>query len=141
MSHTETTLIPFTRYSFDGEEIARVTESIHIPSNGSSTLTIGFDIRKVHFSSFSGSFSDFRIYNRPLTDTEMLALSQPPLLRLLASPNSAIMPSKPTIKLSSYSLVCVNGFFGPKNTYFRNFSDNSWDFNIILSHLCSPFLL
>jgi hypothetical protein len=141
MSHTETTLIPFTRYSFDGEEIARVTESIHIPSNGSSTLTIGLNVNAsnlTYFSSFSGSFSDFRIYNRPLTDTEILALSQPPLLRLLASPNSAIMPSKPTIKLSSYSLVCVDGFFGPKNTYFRNFSDNSWDFNFILSHLCSP---
>jgi len=119
LTYTDTESSSFTRYFMDGEQVTGSPDRVYIPTNGTSTLIIG---RDPSLLPFSGTISDIRIYKRPLSDKEVLTLSQPPLIYS----NANVQPSQPTRKSSTYSWVCAMGSFGSSSIHYRNMNDNSW---------------
>ena len=80
--------------------------------------------------SFAGSLFDVRVFSRALSASEVLALSQPPLVY----PNT--LAPAPVAGATSYSFPCAAGFYGPTATLARSAADNSWSWSSAIS--CTP---
>ena len=99
--------------------------SILLPSTPASSLRVGWsgDLGTNNGSLFSGALSDLRIYSRPLSSSEVVALSQPPLP---AAPNTFRTPRLQAAGVSNYTWVCAAGFSGTPASLARNSTDGSW---------------
>jgi sugar lactone lactonase YvrE len=119
-------------YYIDGVLTLTDTRSMLIPADGSSLLALGWNGVANYFTD---SFSEVRVYNRSLSLSEVVTLSQPPML---AFPDTKCQPPIPTAKSTSYSWSCVAGFFGTPVTHLRSTLDNSWYWSTGSSPNCRP---
>jgi sugar lactone lactonase YvrE len=123
-----------TRFYMDGSLISTSSQVMSIPSHGSSSLYIGWDGLSNYFE---GSLSELRLYNRPLLENEVIALSQPPLRSF---PEDSITdPKTPVVASSSYTVSCRPGYSGNASLMFnRSIVDKSWSWWTGSSIICEP---
>jgi serine/threonine protein kinase/sugar lactone lactonase YvrE len=107
----------------DGTNVASTTSVFTISSSSlSSTLRISWNgLPSPNFEFFSGSLSDIRIYNRSLSPTEIISISQPPLPKYPLTDNP-----QPQSQSSSYIWNCSAGAFGPTVSLTRSATDGTW---------------
>ena len=113
-----------TKQYVDGALVAFSTSAaLAVPSAGSS-LRLGWNGAPAHASSsdlFAGSVSDLRLYCRALLASEMLALSQPPLVYAGAA-NPA-----PSLTASYTWTQCASGFSGvAAQSWTKDAASNTW---------------
>jgi sugar lactone lactonase YvrE len=118
---------PYSLSAFlDGALVfSQAATTITLPARASSSLRLGWSgsLSINAGSLFSGALAELRIYNRLLTTTEVVALSQPPLTGF---PNAGASPSSPMAGTTSYAFLCSTaGSFGIA-TLMRNAADGSW---------------
>ena len=112
----------------DGAKVASTTStfSISSSSSSSSSLRIGWNgLSSPNSEFFSGSLSDIRIYNRSLSPTEILSISQPPLPTFALTDNP-----QPQSESSTYTWKCSAGAYGPTVSLLRSPSDGTWAFPV-----------
>jgi mucin-19 len=112
----------------DGMNIATSTTTTFVISTSSSSSTSslrlgwnGLTPTSTSGELFTGSMSDLRIYNRSLTSSEIVTLSQP----YLTTYTNAINPS-PIASSILYTWYCSSGSYGPTITLTRSSSDGTW---------------
>jgi hypothetical protein len=74
---------------------------------------------------FSGSLSEFRLYNRALTSSEVLTLSQPPFTALGAAANAVLSTTSSSVA-TSYDFFCASNTRGNGGTFTQSSIDRSW---------------
>jgi hypothetical protein len=118
----------------DGALLASATELITLPPASSSMLRVGWsgDLSTNGGSLFSGSLAELRIYNRTLSEAELVALSQP---LLTAIPN-VTSPAAPSAGATSYPFLCAAGFVGMPSTLVKSSFDGSWGWSAGVAPQC-----
>ena len=109
----------------DGALTLQQSTTVTLPTASASTLRIGWsgNLTTNGGSLFAGTLSELRIYNRTLSASEVVALSQP----LLPSfPNAVSSPSVPTASAINYSFSCVAGSAGVGGSLVKSSSSGSW---------------
>ena len=121
----------------DGALAFQLAAAITLPARAASTLRVGWsgDLTANAGSLFAGSLAELRVYNRALSTTEVVALSQPPLA---AFANTAVTPSLPTAGATSYAFVCTAHFTGPSATLARSSASGAWEWAGGIMPSCSP---
>ena len=110
----------------DGSKVASITSTFSISSSLSSSLRIGWNgLSSPNSEFFSGSLSDIRIYNRSLSTSEILSISQPPLPKYDMMDTPSLMR-----RSSSYTWKCSAGAYGPTVSLIRSPSDGTWAFPV-----------
>jgi serine/threonine protein kinase/sugar lactone lactonase YvrE len=106
----------------DGTNVASTTTAFSISLSPSSTLRIGWNgLPSPNSEFFNGSLSDIRIYNRSLSHTEIISISQPPLPIYPLTDNP-----QPQSESSSYIWNCSAGAYGPTVSLTRSAIDGTW---------------
>ena len=123
------TAAPYTLSAFlDGALVYSNSASITLPPAGdpSTSLRIGWGADAGANSGsrpFSGSLSELRIYNRALSQAEVVALSQPPL----GAYGNLVTRAAPQAGAKGYAFACKPGHAGPAlNLLLKSPVDNSW---------------
>jgi hypothetical protein len=110
----------------DGALASTATQTLALPSDGYGVLSVGSNGLPTSTGLaqlFNGSLAELRLYNRSLTASEVIALSQP-LLPVNPSPlvvNPTLQPAS-----TSYAWKCAAGYFGGPATLTRSPVDGSW---------------
>ena len=124
------TAAPYTLTAFlDGTRVYSTAIRITLPaaSDPSTSLRVGWsgDSIKNAGSPFSGSLSELRIYNRTLSQAEVVALSQPPLGAFASLHLST--RAAPQAGARAYAFACNAGSAGPlQSMLLRSPVDKSW---------------
>ena len=121
---------PYTLSAFmDGALILAFSTIITLPARAASTLNVGWsgDPSSNGGSLFAGTLAELCLYNRTLSNSEVLALSQPPLAAYISAfPLTAIEPSLPMAGATAYCFYCAAGAVGTTATLVRSPADGSW---------------
>jgi len=110
------------RAYIDGANVASTTSTFSISSTPTPFLRIGWNGLSSPYSEFfSGSLSDIRIYNKSLSSSEIIYISQPPLPKYVFTDNP-----QPQSESSSYMWNCSAGAYGPTVSLTRSATDGIW---------------
>ena len=92
----------------DGALTLQQSTTVTLPTASASTLRIGWsgNLTTNGGSLFAGTLSELRIYNRTLSASEVVALSQPLLPSI---PNAVSSPSAPTAAVNGLLLLVRRG--------------------------------
>ena len=133
--HAALTYAPGLLSAFlSGVLVAQATASVTLPPASASALRIGWSGDLTSSGSlFAGALSEMRIYNRTLSPTEVVALSQPPLH---AFPNTDVRPPVPTAGSSQYVFVCSLNSTGRGGTLAVS-DDGTWEWYDGMTPLCN----
>jgi hypothetical protein len=106
-----------------------------LPPSSNSILRIGWsgDDNINSGSLFSGEMFDLRIFNRAMSSSEIVTLSQP----YLTTYTNAINPS-PIASSILYTWYCSSGSYGPTITLSRSSSDGTWSSSGSVNCLSCP---
>jgi len=105
---------------------------IVLPAASSSTLRVGWSGNASAPSAFAGALAELRVYSRALSATEVLALSQPPILSFAANTNAqAVSPAlgaagTPVRGTTTYSFTCASPAAGNGGNLVKSPTDGSW---------------
>jgi ELWxxDGT repeat protein len=111
----------------DGTLVSQRSSNVTLPSPSLSSLRVGWNgkANRNNGNIYSGTISDLRIYNRTLSSSEIVTLSQP----FLPTYSDAVNPT-PIANSSSYLWSCIAGSNnGPTLTLARSSFDGSWSFS------------
>ena len=111
----------------DGMFVTWAALAISLPAAASSTLRVGWGgSSSVNSGSlYAGSLADLRLFNRTLSASEIIALSQPPLATSFAGAG-LVAASPAAVGASAYLFSCAAGGFGPPATLAKSAVDSSW---------------
>jgi hypothetical protein len=119
----------------DGALAFQLAATITLPARAASTLRIGGsgDAAINSGSLYAGSLAELRVYNRTLSTTEVVALSQPPLAAIAYA---TVMPSTPSAGATSYAFSCAAPALGAGGVIATSGVDGSWSWAAGTAPVC-----